>query len=88
MASKKTPAKAVEKSTKINKKELEKLDGDLEEIPAQDNLDLEDQTQPADDKEANEVLEEVPAPTKAVKLENKKHHKKSVKKTVKKAEKQ
>lgn len=84
---KKIPAKPVEKSTKTNKQELEKLDVALEEIPSQDNLDLEDQTQVVADKEPREELVVVPAPAKAVKLVKKHHHhKKSVQKTVKKAE--
>lgn len=61
------PVEKVEKSPKTNKKELEKMDHDMEEIPAQDNLDLEDQTQPENDKEPKEVLVEVQAPPKVVK---------------------
>ena len=49
------------------------MDHDMEEIPAQDNLDLEDQTQPEVDNSPKEVLVEVPAPPKAVKVA-KKHH--------------
>ena len=67
-----------EKSAKTNKKQLEKMDHDMEEIPAQDNLDLEDQTQPEVDNSPKEVLVEVPAPPKAVKVAKKHHHKKSV----------
>jgi hypothetical protein len=54
------------------------MDHDMEEIPAQDNLDLEDQTQPEIDNSPKEVLVEVPAPPKAVKVAKKHHHKKSV----------
>ena len=78
MAVEEKSAKPVEKSAKTNKKQLEKMDHDIEEIPAQDNLDLEDQTQPEVDNSPKEVLVEVPAPPKAVKVAKKHHHKKSV----------
>lgn len=92
MKSNKTVEKPVEKSVpkSKNKKDLEKMDKDMEEIPAQDNLDLEDQTQPEEDKEPKKVLVEVTAPPKqAASKSTKKHHhsKKEAKKTVKKEKK-
>ena len=40
------------------------MDHDMDEIPAQDNLDLEDQTQTEVEKEPKEVIVEVQAPAK------------------------